>query len=144
MRLEKLAASPTLRRCWQLLKVAASVVSKLTIFAIIVADAILAVATIAYAIAEDKVWLFVFWMPFAFVAVQFFIIFEKRRSNQQTRDNATSAKMVLSALVGSAIGALLWPAFDAAQGITIGIAFGSVLGLIVELTFELIIFTQPG
>ena len=125
------------QRLWKELRSACITVAKLAIFIVIVADSILALATILYAVDTDKKWIFVSWIGLAFIAFQFVKLTESYRAERGIK-NPFAAKMVLVAVIGAITGAIIWPVFDDSYGSLIGIAFGSLLGITIKLTLEVI------
>jgi hypothetical protein len=125
-------------------KIACAAITKLIIFTVIVVDVILAIATIIYAIDNDKRWLFLCWIMLAIIAVQFLRLTESdnRESKIGVISIPSKLKLVLVTLVGAISGALIWPIFDNSYGMLIGIAFGSLFGLTIELGIELITTTR--
>jgi hypothetical protein len=117
----------------------------LVIFIIILADAVLGMATILYAITSDSGWIFLPWIGLVFLSIQFIKIAEAHRAERGLKESEVLivSRLMLAAIIGTVLGAIIWPAFDRYNGTLIGIAFGSLLGVATELTIEIIILTRP-
>jgi uncharacterized membrane protein len=125
-------------RLWNLIRSLSIFVAKLVGFTIILADVIMALATIIYAIDDNKIWLFIFWICLAILTFQFLRILESIQSRERKSPTQNFFKLLITTLVGAITGALIWPAFDESFGKLIGVAYGSLLGLTLELVFAII------
>jgi hypothetical protein len=134
-----------LSRVWRNTKILLVMLVAMAVFVVILIDAVLGMATILYQITDQKSYIFLLWLALVLLAGQFLRVSETHRAARKWAEPARRAagKMLMAALLGTIVGMLIWPAFDQVDGHLIGVAFGSLLGVTLELMIEIILLTRP-